>query len=76
MDDVSKQIELDHIDDQCYLILTKINILYEEVIGSFKKGEKKVYNPNIFSELNKDTFTDWIISSNPRLRDLFNNKKF
>ena len=51
-------------------ILDKINNIYDRVIGSFKRGEKLVYNPNIFSNLSREDFINWVIQFNPNLKKI------
>lgn len=52
-------------------IIEKIGKLYD-VIDSFRNGDLLVYNPNIFSKLTKTEFTQWVISNNKNLINLFN----
>jgi hypothetical protein len=52
-------------------VLDQINILYKKIIGEFHGGEKIIFNPNIFTGLTKKRFTNWIISNNPELNELF-----
>lgn len=62
-------------EKQCYLILKKISDLYDKVFTPYHRGEKIIYNPNIFTHLTKDIFIDWVISSNTRLSQLFHQQQ-
>lgn len=53
------------------LYLEQISILYEKVIEKFQKNDSIVCNPNIFSKLTKQKFTDWIIHNNCDLEKYF-----
>lgn len=54
------------IDEENYCsLVTKISVLYNNVIENFHEGEELVYNPKIFSKLTKEEFTEWIIINNP-----------
>lgn len=64
-------IQMDN-EKQRFLILDKISILYDKVFKSFQNGENFIYNPNMFSYLTKDIFTNWVIDSNPDLKNIFN----
>lgn len=55
-----------------YFILQKINLLYECVFEPFRQGEDKIFNPNLFSYLTIDEFTNWIFENNPSLKEIFN----
>ena len=51
----------DDLEDQYdYAVLEQINHLYDTVMEPFKRGESLVCNPDIFKDLTKDKFRQWI----------------
>ena len=65
---INERIQKENI----YIILEKINLLYESVIEEFRKGNDKIFNPNLFIHLTIDDFRNWIILNNPELKNIFN----
>jgi len=58
-------------ENQKRIILDQINTIYESVLKPFCDGDKMIYDPDIFSKLKKEKFTEWVINNNNELSALF-----
>lgn len=58
-------------EDYKYIVLEKIQKIYESVFEPYQKGELLVSDPYLFYHLTLDQFTKWAIMNNSDLRELF-----
>ena len=54
--------------DQLNTMYDKLGYIYDQVIGSYRKGEQIIYNPNICKRMTKNIFIEWVIENNPELK--------
>lgn len=57
-------------DDEKDFIMEQIDKLYYFVFERFRRGELKVFNPNIFSGLTREKFISWIVENNEEVREI------
>ncbi len=64
--------EYDDNNNKKYILLKKIEVLYNSVFKDFRNGDKIVYNPYIMSKLSLEKFVDWIVENNKYVADIMN----
>lgn len=55
---------------QRFNIIDRIIHLYNNSIEKFRKGQKSIYNPMIFTYMTLDDFINWIITNNREINNL------
>ena len=53
--------------NQIISLYDKLDRIYNDVIYNYQQGKSLVYHPDIFKNLTKSVFMDWVIDNNPKL---------